>query len=94
MIRFTDMNPDKMTKFEFRLHVLGLRSEVEFLGRLTNVQTKLISELRKENKRLKTIDQALQDFNFEKYHKARDTLAREGFDAVIANRSKQKSFQR
>jgi len=63
--------------------------DVEFLTRLRDGQAAVNSDLRKENERLKKIDNALRDFNFEKATKQREDFAREALEEVRAARQRQ-----
>jgi hypothetical protein len=53
---------------------------------INDSQAKLVSELRAEIERLKGVDAALKDFNFEIEKAELKALAEEGFADVVASR--------
>lgn len=56
------------------------------LQKVNDGQAAVISSLRKENERLKSIDATTFDFNLKKERKQMDALAVEGFEQVLASR--------
>ena len=66
--------------------ILSAIKVVTTLQKVNDSQAYLIAELRKDIKRLQTIDGTLKDFNGAKALKEREDFAREGFDEVCAAR--------
>lgn len=60
--------------------------KIERLTRLQDGQAAVNSDLRKENRRLRDIDDVLRDFNYEKQNAERAAFAREGFEEARATR--------
>ncbi len=88
-----EKNPDKMSERELRGEVKTLRDENYILRGLREAQSTMVSNLRDEVERLKGLDEALRDFNFEIFNAARDELEREGFEDVVASRPLGRKFK-
>lgn len=80
-----EKNPDKMSERE-------MRGEIKILRKLREAQATMVSNLRGEIEKMKEIDDALRDFNYEKAKKLFEDFAREGFDEVVASRPLKRKF--
>ena len=60
---------------------VNIRS-IATLQKVNDGQAELITELRTEVERLKSVDSALSDFNYERFNQQREDFAREGFEEV------------